>query len=562
MNKPTKTLLDEKARNAVKKGVLAIYEPVRRTLGPAGRNALLYRTYNRGSRITNDGVTISEVIQPKNEFEALAATTFKEAARLTNQKTGDATTTTVVVGGYLYLDAFRRLFQVATAIRTKVAGGTTNVMSMRKDILAAAEKVKAEIKKVAKPIKTLADLEKVATVSVEDPELGKIIAKMAWDVGIDGYIDTVEGYKGEIETEVIRGMRFPAKIANKAFINNPARYEMVLTDYCVLVTNTAITNANQIAEFSPRLNTQKLIIFAPSFSDEVLVALIAAMNNKQSPFFCYPVATPSLRTEQYEDLAVYCDAVFVNKDLGAKLSNVSDKTLGFLGKLVVKDTEAREDAVATGGRGASANEGEAKSKVAERIETLRIQLTEMKQEQFKKVIERRIANMASAVGVIRVGASSQAESLYKKLKIEDAVYASKAALRGGYVKGGGVCLKEIAESLPESILTDALKAPYNQIQENAGGALEVGKEIIDSAESVYFAVEHAASVVANLITVDILIPEEEEMGPGEGYMEIAKAISMYTQFWARKEGLLKDSEIESAREQAAINEERMANDVG
>lgn len=561
MGKPTKVLLDEKARSAVKKGVLAIYEPVRRTLGPAGRNALLYRTYNRGSRITNDGVTIAEVIEPKDEFEALAATTFKEAARLTNQKAGDGTTTTIVVGGSLYINAMARLVQAVSAIRTKVAGGTTNVMNIRKEIIAAAEKVKAEIKKVAKPVKTLAELEKVATVSVEDPELGKIIAKMAWEVGVDGYIDTVEGYKGEIETEVIRGMRFPAKVAAKAFVNNPARYEMVLKDYYVLVTNTAITNANQIADFSQHLNTQKLVIFAPSFSDEVLVALVAAMKS-QTPFFCYPVATPSLRTEQYEDLAVYCDAVFVNKDLGAQLSGVRDNTLGFLGKLVVKDTEAKEDAIATEGRGASAKEGEAKSRVAERIEMLHGQILEMKQPQFKKIIERRIANMASAVGVIRVGAASQAESLYKKLKIEDAVYASKAAIRGGYVKGGGVCLKEIAESLPESILTEALKAPYHQIQENAGGSLEVGKEIIDSAESVYFAVDHATSVVANLITVDILIPEEKEMGPGEGYLEIAKAISTFTAFWARKEGLMKDSEMEAAHEQMAINEERIAQDNG
>lgn len=556
MAKTTKVLLDDKARAAVSRGVNAIYEPVRRTLGPAGRNALLYRTYNRGSRITNDGVTVSEVIEPKDEFEALVATSFKESAKLTNQKVGDGTTSTEVVGGYLYNDVSKRRSEAGIAIRSKTAGGSNNVMQIRKQILESAELVKEEIKKAAKQVKTLPELEKIATVSVEDAELGKIIAKMAWDVGVDGYIDTVEGYKGEIETEVIKGMRFPAKIAAKAFVNNPARYEMVATDAPVVVTNIAITNAAQM-KFTGDLKTSKLIVFAPSFSDEILVSLVNAV--KQG-FFVFPVATPSLRTEQYEDLAVYCGAIFVNKDTGGKLNNVSDHYLGSLEKLVVKDTEAKEDAIATGGRGAVEKEG--KSAISERIETLKGQLAEMKQDQFKKVIERRIANMASAVGVIKVGAASQAESLYKKLKIEDAVYASKAALRGGYVKGGGICLKEIAEKLPESILTNALKAPYEQIQENAGGHLEIGKDVIDPAEVVYYVVEHATSVVAHLITVDILIAEAVESGPGEGYEAIAKAIGMFVSFWARKEGMIKDSENEVAAEQLAAMEEKIANDRG
>lgn len=548
--------MGDKAQEAVQRGVNAIYLPVAKTLGPAGRNALLYRTYNRGSRITNDGVTVSEVIEPKDEFENLAATTFKEAAKLTNQKAGDGTTTTIVVAGKLFEEVTKRRSEAGTAIRSKTAGGSNNVMQVRKEILESAELVKEEIQKAAKQVKTLPELERIATVSVEDAELGKVIAKMAWDVGVDGYIDTVEGYKGEIETEVIKGMRFPAKIGAKAFVNNPARYEMVATDAPVVVTNIAITNAAQM-KFTGDLKTSKLIIFAPSFSEEVLVALVNAV--KQG-FFVFPVATPSLRTEQYEDLAVYCDATFVNKDTGGKLNNINDHYLGSLEKLVVKDTEAKEDAIATGGRGAVEKEG--KSAISERIETLKGQLAEMKQDQFKKVIERRIANMASAVGVIKVGAASQAESLYKKLKIEDAVYASKAALRGGYVKGGGICLKEIAEKLPESILTNALKAPYEQIQENAGGHLEIGKDVIDPAEAVLYAVEHATSVVAHLATVDILIPEAVEPGPGEGYEAIAKAIGMFVSFWARKEGMIKDSENEVAAEQLAAMEEKIANDRG
>lgn len=557
MAKTTKVLLDEKARAAVQKGVAAIYEPVRRTMGPAGRNALLYRTFNRGSRITNDGVTVSEVIEPKDEFESLAATAFKEAAKLTNQKAGDGTTGTIVIGGKLYADVCAKRAETGTTIRTKLAGGSSNVMKIRKEILDNAALVIEAVKKAAKQVKTLAELEKIATVSVEDEELGKVIAKMAWEVGIDGYIDVVEGFKGEIETELIKGMRFPAKVAAKAFVNNPQRYEMVAKDCPVVITNYGLDNAAQINSFTHHLNTSKLIIFAPSFGDEVLVNLVGAM--KQG-FFVFPVLTPSLRTEQYEDLAEYCDAVFINKDIGKKLDGIRTHDLGFLEKIVVKDTENREDAVATGGRGAIEKEG--KSAISERIATLRGQLEETKQDQFKKLLERRIANMASAVGVIRVGDSSQAASLYKKLKIEDAVYASKAALRGGYVKGGGLCLKEIAEKLPESILTAALKAPYEQIQENAGGELEIGKEIIDPAEAILYSVEHATSVVSHLATVEILIPEAVDKTPGDGYADIGAAINAYTNMWARKEGLIKENETEMARETLARAEEKASEDRG
>lgn len=557
MAKTTKTLLDASARAAVRKGVLAIYEPVRRTFGPAGRNALLYRTFNRGSRITNDGVTLSEVISPKDEFVELAASTFKEAAKLTNQRAGDGTTGTIVIGGKLFETVWIKRQETATGVRSKTAGGSTNVMAIRKEILAAADLVKDEIKKVAKPVKVLADLEKIAAVSVEDEALGKTIAKMAWEAGKDGYIDTVEGYKGEIETELVHGMRFPAKVPAKAFVNNPSRYEMIATDCPVVITNIPIVNAAQLNSFTQNLDTQKLIVFAPMFSDEVLIGLTKAM---KEGFFVFPVLTPSLRTEQYEDLAVYCDAVFVNKDIGGKLENILASHLGFLGKLVVKDSEAKEDAVATGGKGAVEEGG--KSKISARIEILKGQLTEMKQEQFKKVIERRIANMASAVGVIRVGAASQAESLYLKLKIEDAVYAAKAALRGGYVKGGGLCLKEIAERLPTSILTNALIAPYDQIRENAGGTLEVGKEVIDPAEVVWWAVENATSVVAHLITVDILVPEEKETNPGDGYESIASSIMTFARFWAKREGLLKESEMEVENERMAIHEQTITEDNG
>lgn len=549
MSRSTKVLLDEKAREAILRGVNAVYEPVRRSFGPNGSNALMYRTFNRGPRITNDGVTISEVIEPKNEFESLAANAFKEAAKKTNEKAGDGTTATTVIGGKMINDVFAKIAEQSSSIKSKNAGGGAGVMAIRKEILESAALVVEEIKKVAKPIKTLADLEKIAIVSVEDEELGKIIAGMAWEVGTEGYIDTVEGYKGEVETEIIKGHRFPAKVPAKAFVNNPQRYEMVVQDCPVIITNYSLDNAAQIAAFTEHLNTSKLILVAPSFSENVLTNIIGAIKNG---FFIYPVATPSLRTEHYQDLATYCGATFIDKNEGKKLEGIRQPDLGLLERLVVKDTEAKEDACAIGGK------GEKNEKVAERLETLKKQILETKEVAQKKLLERRIASMASAVGVIRVGGTSQAESLYKKLKIEDAVYACKAALQEGYVEGAGLCLKKIAGILPESIITPALNAPYEQIQSR--GEIKIGKDIIDPAKSIRLAVEHASSVVAHLATVDILIPEEVERSPYDGYHEIAQSLKLMAKFWAKREGLIKENELEMELDMLRAGESMQAND--
>lgn len=556
----TNTILGSKARKAVLDGVNAIVNPVARTLGPEGKNALLYRTFNRGNRITNDGYTVAECQEPKDQFVRMASQTFKESCKRTNEKVGDGTTSTIVIGGKLYNDAYSLLSEGQSEFISKK--GKTSVISLKRKILESAQKVEERIKKVAKKIETLEDLEHIATVSVEDEKLGKVIAKMAWDVGVDGFIDTVEGYKGEIETEVIKGMRFPAKVAAKVFINNPNRYEMVAKDCSVLITNYALDNAAEVAITFQGLNqkTAKIIVIAPSFSDNVLINML---NASKQGFSLYPVAVPSLRTEQFDDLAVYCNAVFIDKNKGKSLRNVKFEDLGFLGKLIVKDTDSKEDAVATEGKGTreiignvdennkNKENGELvmTSPIKERIAILKAQIQETKQDQFKKVLERRIASIASSVGVIKVGDSTEASSLYRKLKIEDAVYACKAALRGGYVKGGGLCLKEIADTLPDDdILKNALLAPYEAIQASVENGLVIGDNIIDPAEVVYYEVEHATSVVANLITVEIITPEMEDPIHGEGELAIARMLGELNLTLRKQYGMIKENEDEAERD--------------
>ncbi len=554
----TKTLMGKKAHEALRLGVNAIYEPVRVTFGPEGRNALLYRTMNRGNRITNDGVTVAECQEPDNIHVRMVAQTFKEACKRTAEKVGDGTTGTAIIGGHLFNELYPLLTESHNEFTLK--GGKKGVITLKREILRAADEVKKMIKERAKKIETLDELEFIATVSVEDEKLGQIIAKMAWEVGIDGFIDVVEGYKGEIETEVIHGMRFPAKVAAPVFVNNPARFEMVVENSYVIVTNHVVETTDAIARAFQELtkHTSKVAIIAPSFTSNALINMVAAM---KEGFSVMPVLAPALRTEQLEDLAVYFKAKFIDKNKGNKLSNVRLEDCGYVEKLVVKNSESREDAIATGGRGTAPQttigkenqDGSAAMEfvtpVQERVAMLKKQLEEIKEIPFKKLLERRIASMASSVGVIRVGDTTQASSLYRKLKIEDAVYASKSALRGGYVRGAGVCLKEIAESLPEgNILRKSLCAPFDQIQNSVDGGIEISPDVIDPAEAIYYAIEHATQVIANLITVESITAETEDVVPGASEGKIASAIMEYVITDKISKGQIKEGQEEAYRD--------------
>lgn len=570
MSRPTQTLTGKKAREAVLRGVNAVYKPVASTLGPQGKSVLLFRTFGRGPRITDDGYTVAECQIPKDPFVALAAGSFKEICMRTNEKVGDGTTTTAVIGGKLFNDTF----DLISKSSSEILGNKHGVMTIRQTILEAGKKVKAEILKVAKKTKTLEELEKIAVISCKDEVLGKVVAKMAHEVGIDGFIDVVEGFKHEIETEVNKGMRFAAKPAAKAFITNVAKFEMTVADCDILITNYALDNiadaARPLSNFNKSIG--KIIVVAPSFGDNVLVEFTKSF---KGGYLIYPVAVPSLRTEQLEDLATYCGATFFDKAKGKNYQNAQLTDLGFVEKIIVKDQDVREDAVILGGEGTKdeavtyyedeevETEEHGKkvkkkkkvmkekmiSKIALRIEELKGQHKEIREDRFKKLMERRIASMASSVGIIRVGDSTSASALFQKLKIEDAVYACKAALRGGYVKGGGLCLKEIADKLPaDNLLKAALLEPYTMIQASFEGGTEIGDDIIDPAEAVYYAVEHATNAVANLITVETITVEDFDTQPGDGYIAIAKAVQEMVISKKLELGQIKENEEEMERD--------------
>lgn len=544
----TDVLTGAEARKKVRTGVNAVYNAVRLTLGPEGMNALLPRSFNRGPRLTNDGVTVSENVKPVDEHERLAADFFKEGSKKTNELVGDGTTTTCVIGGFLINQIFDELQHEENPTASIIGEGAIKrkgVRSIRKELKDAKDQVIAKIKERAVKIESLEDLKKISVISVgkEDEEIAHRIADMVWTVGrdadgnfIDNHIDVVEGYKGEIETEITHGMRFPAKVPHRAFVNRPERFEMVAEEVKVLITNHRLEDPHVIVGLLNKLQVPKVAIFAPHFSTGVLTSFV---NSAKNGVFCFPVHSPALRTEQLEDLAAYTGAQVIDKDKSQRLESAQASHLGYAEKITVKDVDVREDAVLMGGA------GEKNERVKERIEILKGQLAEAKNEITKMQVEKRIANLYSSVGVIRVGASTNAELLYLKLKIEDGVFACKAALQEGYVKGGGLCLKEIAEEMPENILTHALKAPYEQIQVNAGGYLEIGDDVIDPARVVRLEVEHGVSVASSMITTGISIPEQREYTMYDGLYKVARAIGKNAYYTAKHHGLIKENQDEA-----------------
>lgn len=556
----TEVLTGAQARKKVRAGVNAVFDAVKLTLGPEGMNALLPRSFNRGPRLTNDGVTVSENIKPIDEHERLAADFFKEGSKKTNELVGDGTTTTAVIAGFLINQIFDELAyeeNPTASILSKEGSTKKGVRSIRKELKDIKDQVIAKIKERAIKIESLEELKKISVISVgkEDEEVAHRIAEMVWQVGrdadgnfVDNHIDVVEGYKGEIETEVTLGMRFPAKVAHRAFVNKPERFEMVCEDVKVLITNHRLEDPHQIIALLNRLQVPKIAVFAPHFSGGVLTSFL---NSAKNGVFCFPVHSPALRTEQLEDLAAYTGATVVDKDKSTKLHLVQPSVLGSADKITIKDVDSREDAILMGG-----NESTTEA-VKARVAILKEQMKEAKNDMTRMQLEKRIANLQSAVGVIKVGASTNAELLYLKLKVEDGVFACKAALQEGYVKGAGMCLKDIADEMEENILTNTLKAPYEQIQRNAGGFLEVADDVIDPARVVRLEIEHGVSVASSIITTGISIPERREYSQFDGLDKVAKAIAKGVYFEAKHKGMIQENEDEAEADREKAFERAM-----
>jgi chaperonin GroEL len=532
-------IFDEKARRLLKAGIDKVADAVKVTLGPRGRNVVLDKGFG-GPMITNDGVSIAKEITLKDKFENMGAEIVKEVANKTNDVAGDGTTTAVVLAQAMVGEGMKHITM------------GLNAMGVRMGIEQAVRAATEALHKIAKPIQTKDEIRQVAAISAESDELGSIISETIDKVGKDGVVTVEESQSFGVESEVVEGLEFDKGYVSPYMITNGERMEAVYRDALILITDKKISTVQEILPLLEKLahtGKKELVIIADDVEGEALATFV--VNKLRGAFSVLAVKAPGYgdrKKEMLQDIAVTTGAQVVSEDLGIKLENVEPTMLGRAARIV----STKDNTVIVDGKGKKAD-------IAERVAQLRKQL-EMADSKFdKEKIEERIAKLAGGVAVIRVGAATETEMKYLKLKIEDAVNATKAAIEEGIVPGGGVALvkasAEVAKRRPEGrsappelmvgfdIVLKALEVPLKQIAVNAGkddGSVIVEKiktgkgscgydaradeiiddvieaGIVDPVKVTRSGLQNAASAAAILLTTEAAIADEPEEDKKEG----------------------------------------------
>lgn len=546
-------LFNEEAREALKKGVDLLANAVKVTLGPKGRNVVLDKGYGAPT-ITNDGVTIAKEIELENKFENLGAQIMKQAAEKTNDSAGDGTTTATVLTQVMVEEGFRY-----------VKDGT-DPMWVRRGIEQAAKLVSESLLEIAKPIKTTEETAQVATISAESAELGKIIAEAISKVGKDGAVTVEESQGIGIEKEIVEGMQFDRGYVSGYMVSNAERMEAVMENAPILITDRKISSIQDILPVLEKIaksGRKDLVIIADDIEGEALTTLV--VNKLRGAFNALAIKAPGFgdrRKEMLQDIAVVVGGEVISEDLGIKMENVELPMLGSARRIVA----TKDNTTIIGGKGK-------KPEIEKRVKQLRTQIEETKSDFDREKLEERLAKLSGGVAVLRIGAATETEMKYLKLKVEDAVNATKAAIAEGIVPGGGsALLKAGQQSLKDAkklkavgeqnqkaidigvkIVWRALEEPLRQIIRNTGSRdenqilseiteklestpnsnvgydavsgeivsdmLKVG--IIDPVKVTRSAIQNAASVAAMLLTTEAAItelPKKEEKMPGGGGM--------------------------------------------
>ncbi len=506
-------IFDEKARQALKRGVDMLADAVRITLGPKGRNVVLGKGFG-SPEITNDGVTIAKEVELEDKIENMGAEIVKEVASKTNDVAGDGTTTAVILCQAMIKEGF------------KFVTMGVNAMGIRLGIEEAARNVVEALKKMAKPIKSREEKKQVAAVSSEFEEIGEIIADALEKVGGDGVITVEESQKFGVESEVVKGMQFDRGYVSPYMITNAERMEAVYEDCHILITDkkiSAISEVLPVLEKLVQLGKKELVIIAEELEGEALATLV--VNKIRGTFNTLAIKAPGYgdrRKEILEDIAIVTGGKVISEELGLKLDKVDLNMLGQARKIIA----AKENTTIVGGKGK-------KQAIEDRISQVRNQISHTESEFDREKLEERLAKLSGGVAVIKVGAATEAEMKYKKLKIEDAVNATKAAISEGIVPGGGTALikagaivsknlesgkikspsKEIAREFNAGfeILLKSLDEPLTQIVKNAGkdgGTIisEIKKEVSENTSSNIGYNVLTDKVVSDMIKIGIIDP--------------------------------------------------------
>jgi len=535
---------NEEARKSLKKGIDTVADVVKITLGPRGRNVVLDKGYG-GPTITNDGVSIAREITLKDKFENMGAEIAKEVASKTNDIAGDGTTTSMI------------LLQAIVSEGMKHTNMGVNAMQLRAGIETATSEALKALRSIAKPIKTKEVIRQVATISAESEPIGQIIADTIDKVGKDGVVTVEESQSIGIDSEVVEGMEFNKGYVSAYMVTNPERMEAEYADAPILITDKKISSIKEVLPLLEKIaqtGKKELVIIAEDVEGEALTTFV--VNKLRGGFNVLAVKAPGYgdrKKEMLADIAAVVCAKVVSEELGTKLENAEVTMLGRASKVV----SSKDNTIIVGGKGK-------KTDIEARVASIRIQKEATDSKFDKEKLEERIAKLSGGVAVIKVGAATETEMKYLKLKIEDAVNATKAAIEEGIVAGGGSALIRAAKKIMEmgaeatsteakigyEIILKALEAPLKQIAINAGKndgsvivnkvmeSTEIGagynaltdtieknmleKGIIDPVKVTRTALENASSAAAILLTTEVAIAdepkEEKPMGGMPGGM--------------------------------------------
>jgi chaperonin GroEL len=528
-------VFDEAARQAIKRGVDKLANAVKVTLGPKGRNVILDKGFG-SPVVSNDGVTIAKEIELSDKLENVGAELVKEVATKTNDVAGDGTTTATLLTQSIFTEGL------------KVVSAGVNPMVIKRGIEKAVNVLVDELKnKISKPIANQEEIAQVASISANDPEIGKIIAEALQEVGREGVVTVEESQSFGIEKEVVKGMQFDKGYLSPYMVTNAERMEAEYRDCYILITDKKISSVTDIVPILEKIaetGKKELVIIAEEVDGEALATLV--VNKLRGVFSTLAIKAPAFgdrRKEMLEDIAILTGGKVISEEVGLKLENIELEMLGRAGKVI----STKENTTIVEGRGD-------KNIVEERVTRIRMEMEKSTSDFDKEKFAERLAKLAGGVAVIKIGAATETEMKEKKLRVEDAVNATKAAIEEGVVPGGGVALLRAASALDllevqgdEKVAVDILKKaliePIKQIAMNAGKdgsviAEEVRKlggnfgynaatdtfedlflaGIIDPTKVVRTALQNAASIAAILLTTECIVADEpDDKKPGHDH---------------------------------------------
>jgi len=527
---------DEDARRALERGVNALADAVKVTIGPRGRNVVIDKKFGAPT-ITNDGVTIAREVELEDPYENLGAQLVKEVATKTNDIAGDGTTTATVLAQALVREGLRN-----------VAAGASP-MALKRGIDTAAQHVSEQLLKIARDVEEKGEIAHVATISAQDAKIGELIAEAFEKVGKDGVITVEEAHTMGLELEFTEGLQFDKGYLSPHMVTDPERMEAVLEDAYVLIHEGKISNVQDLLPIAEKVAQTKkpLLVIAEDVEGEALALLVA--NKIRGTFVSAAVKAPGFgdrRKAMLGDMAVLTGGQVVSEALGLKLDTIGLEHLGRARRVTVtKDSTTIVDGA-----------GDAKE-IEDRIKQIKVEIEHSDSDWDREKLQERLAKLAGGVCVLRVGAATEVELKEKKHRLEDAISATRAAIEEGIVAGGGTALVHVAkegfdalglsgdEATGAEALRRAMFEPARWIAENAGqeGYVVVSKVrelaaghgynaatgeygdlvaqgVIDPVKVTRSAVANAASIAGMLLTTEALVvekPEEEQEAAGHGH---------------------------------------------